>query len=238
MKNQLSDEQLDALMRTLVNNSAADEALLSDIADSPATWWSVQRQINEQKAAKLSAWPPVGKVLRWFLAGASVAAATVLILSLFIFRPASNNDKGTVAIVSPASSVTEPAPETVEPTIETKYGDIKAINGNVQAAKSSKDLTKPAIHQIAIKTRTIEKKTVVKSTVIAQANNKEEIKTEFIALSYARDPESGQIVRVKVPSSMMVSLGLVTSVKAPSEMVDAEVLVGDDGLTRAIRFIR
>jgi hypothetical protein len=65
-----------------------------------------------------------------------------------------------------------------------------------------------------------------------------EVKTDFIALSYARDPDSGQIVRVRVPSSMMVSLGLVTSVKQPAELVDAEVLVGDDGLTRAIRFIR
>jgi hypothetical protein len=37
---------------------------------------------------------------------------------------------------------------------------------------------------------------------------------------------------------MMVSLGLVESVKKPNDLVDAEVLVGDDGLTRAIRFIR
>ena len=36
----------------------------------------------------------------------------------------------------------------------------------------------------------------------------------------------------------MVSLGLVANVKQPSDLVDAEVLVGDDGLTRAIRFIR
>jgi hypothetical protein len=66
---------------------------------------------------------------------------------------------------------------------------------------------------------------------------KTEIKSDFIALSYARDAESGQIVRVKVPSSMMVTLGLVATVEKPSALVDAEVIVGDDGLTRAIRFI-
>jgi hypothetical protein len=37
---------------------------------------------------------------------------------------------------------------------------------------------------------------------------------------------------------MMVTLGVVPTVDKPSELVDAEVLVGDDGLTRAIRFIR
>jgi hypothetical protein len=36
----------------------------------------------------------------------------------------------------------------------------------------------------------------------------------------------------------MVQLGLVSTVAKPSELVDAEVLVGDDGLTHAIRFIR
>ena len=70
------------------------------------------------------------------------------------------------------------------------------------------------------------------------AQKSTEIKTDFIALSYARNPDSGQIVRVRVPSSMLVTLGLVASVAKPSNLVDAEVLVGDDGLTRAIRFIR
>ena len=75
------------------------------------------------------------------------------------------------------------------------------------------------------------------NTTSALAKKAVEIKTEFIALSYARNPESGQIVRVKVPSSMMVTLGLVATVEKPSALVDAEVIVGDDGLTRAIRFI-
>lgn len=235
VKKQLSDEQIDALMRTLVNKSAADEALLNEIADSPATWWSVQRKINQQKTEELSAWPPVSKILRWLLAGGVVTAAAVLILSFFVFRPASTNDKDIIAYVPTANSVTQMTPETVKPTSDTQSDNTKVI----------KDLTvsetKPVkvIHQIAAKNRSIEKRVAVKTQEVANtATTKEEIKTEFIALSYARDPESGQIVRVKVPSSMMVSLGLVTSVKAPSELVDAEVLVGDDGLTRAIRFIR
>jgi hypothetical protein len=100
---------------------------------------------------------------------------------------------------------------------------------------------KNARHQVtAAKIDRRLKQTVLKREVVMATDIKKpaEIKTEFIALSYARDPESGQIVRVKVPSSMMVSLGLVVSVEKPSDLVDAEVLVGDDGLTRAIRFIR
>jgi hypothetical protein len=77
-------------------------------------------------------------------------------------------------------------------------------------------------------------------TLVAKSSSSTatEIKSEFIALAYARSPESGQLIRVKVPSSMMVSLGVVPTVNDPSKLIDAEVLVGDDGLTHAIRFIR
>ena len=237
VKKQVSDEQIDLLMRTLVNQAAADEAMLSEIAESPVTWWGVQRKINEQRSVAVSPWPPVGKVLRWLMVGVPVTAAVVLILSFFVFRPATNDN---VAVVSPTSSVTadssEPNMIRDEPIIARKE-DVK--NSVFSATKNIKDLTKRPAGQLNVRTKVAEKRTAANATeVAAKTTKKEEIKTEFIALSYARDPESGQIVRVKVPSSMMVSLGLVTSVKAPSELVDAEVLVGDDGLTRAIRFIR
>ena len=65
-----------------------------------------------------------------------------------------------------------------------------------------------------------------------------ETKSDFIALSYAANSESGQIVRVKVPRSMMVSLGVTTNVEKISELVTAEVIVGEDGSARAIRFVQ
>jgi len=79
-------------------------------------------------------------------------------------------------------------------------------------------------------------RTVAKARKVVGAS--EEIKSEFIALTYTGNPESGQLVRVKVPSSMMVTLGLVSAVQRPTSMIDAGVVVGDDGMTHAIRFIR
>lgn len=232
VKKQLSDEQIDALMRTLVNEAATDESMLSEIADSPATWWGVQRKINEQKAVVVSPWPPVSKILRWLMAGVPVAA--LLSLSFFIFRQVQTDDGATVA-VSPVSTVTQTVPETVAPNIASPPAE--QTQTEIDEPYVVKSKPKQATRPIAVKPRKIEPKGILK-TDVATATAREEIKTEFIALSYARDPESGQIVRVKVPSSMMVSLGLVVSVEKPSDLVDAEVLVGDDGLSRAIRFIR
>src|SRR5205085_1109805 len=119
MKKQHSDEQLEAFVWMLVNQAAADAALLNEIADSPATWWGVQRRINEQKPETLSAWPPVGKVLRWLMVGVPVTAAALLMLSFFVFRQAPNNGRDVVAGVSQTTAVEQKSPEAPRPSDES-----------------------------------------------------------------------------------------------------------------------
>jgi len=230
MKKQLSDEQIDALMRTLIEHSQADQSLLREIADSPSTWWGLQRRINEQKAETRSPWPPVGRALRWLMVGIPSVAAAALAISLFVLRPATIVDTRPIAVNTAPITTLEPAPNALtSPAKSNIFPDQPVVNPtkqgkrNIVAARAVRT-DRPVVHKAA--------------EIAATAPVKEEIKTDFIALSYARDPDSGQIVRVKVPRALMVSLGVVASDKTPSGMVDAEVLVGDDGLTRAIRFIR
>jgi len=229
MKKQLTDEQFDALMRTLVNEATADQAVVNEIADSPATWWGVQRKINEQKTASKSPWPPVGKGFRWLTAAFAATAAAVLVISLSFLpdtrvddSPVATNVQAAAPIDSTPAALTEPEKSNIFPTEPV-----------VNPTKQAKRKTVPAKLESGARPSVCKP---VEAKTIAPA--KDEIKTEFIALSYARDPDSGQIVRVKVPRALMVSLGVVGSDRTPSGMVDAEVLVGDDGLTRAIRFIR
>ena len=76
----------------------------------------------------------------------------------------------------------------------------------------------------------------------ATANFKEsEVATEFMSLGYVSPvnlQDGGQIVRVELPRSAMVSLGLPVNMDRYSERVKADVLVGVDGLARAIRFVQ
>lgn len=69
-----------------------------------------------------------------------------------------------------------------------------------------------------------------------------EVTTEFLPLLYSSVPASHvQMVRLAVPRAALASFGL-----APFEALDrastgtvlADVLVGDDGLARAVRFVR
>ena len=225
MKRQLSDDQLDSLMRVIVTDASADETVIDEVVDSPAVWWGIQRQINQQKEATgaLSSFPRFWRLLA---IGVPVAAA-ILVISFFVLRPAGNSvDQAVNQRPAIVQNVQPPITDGIEqPKVVPKTG----IGTEPAALRSKKSKTTSAtLAALAKASNTTSAKVTKKGT---------EIKTEFIALSYARNPESGQIVRIKVPSSMMVTLGLVATVEKPSVLVDAEVIVGDDGLTRAIRFI-
>jgi hypothetical protein len=68
------------------------------------------------------------------------------------------------------------------------------------------------------------------------------VTTAFMPLTYSGVPiADGHVVRMEVPRAALVSFGLV-----PLDSVDdaaggtvlADVIVGDDGLARAVRFVR
>jgi hypothetical protein len=68
-----------------------------------------------------------------------------------------------------------------------------------------------------------------------------EIATEFIPLIHgeAMTPsDGGQIVRVDMPRSALMSFGLPMNMERGGGRVKADVVVGNDGLARAIRFVR
>lgn len=86
------------------------------------------------------------------------------------------------------------------------------------------------------------KRRVARKT-IARANGKSsasEAMTEFIPLTYLAEAtaiESGTVVRVEMARSTLLAMGLPVSVDRAGETIKADVVVGDDGLARAIRLI-
>lgn len=66
-----------------------------------------------------------------------------------------------------------------------------------------------------------------------------EIVTEFFPLMDVALPfERGQLLRVVVPAATLRTVGLPVNEDRLSERVQADVLVGEEGLARAIRFVR
>jgi len=69
-----------------------------------------------------------------------------------------------------------------------------------------------------------------------------EVTTEFMPLEYSGVPATSmQVVRLAVPRAALASFGLMPPEsldRASTDTVLADVLVGDDGLARAVRFVR
>jgi hypothetical protein len=68
-----------------------------------------------------------------------------------------------------------------------------------------------------------------------------EIATAFIPLAGGRSfapTDSLQLMRVELPRSALVSFGLPMNVERADQRIKADVLIGNDGVARAIRFVR
>lgn len=65
-----------------------------------------------------------------------------------------------------------------------------------------------------------------------------EVVTEFYPLMEDPPPfERGELLRVSLPAAAMRSVGVPVSEDRLDEMIQADVLVGQEGLARAIRFV-
>jgi hypothetical protein len=224
MRKQPLNDHTDQLIREILMSSAADDGTIEDAAASTAVWWGIQRDISKRRYDVKTPWPPIAKFWRWVLGGVPVASA-VVILAYFAFIPPAPREVPEVSTNSPQSSLNISETTGVEPAFpQTIAADPIRKTTSINATSSPRILKRGKLRNLRPQP--------------ARTETERAITSDFIALSYARDPESGQVVKVKVPSMMMVTLGLVSSVEKTDELIDAEVIIGDDGLTRAIRFIR
>lgn len=68
-----------------------------------------------------------------------------------------------------------------------------------------------------------------------------DIATEFMPITHGtnlNNIDGGQIIRVELPRTALISFGLPMNMERANERVKADVVLGSDGLARAIRFVR
>jgi hypothetical protein len=68
-----------------------------------------------------------------------------------------------------------------------------------------------------------------------------EVATDFFPMPYASDGRemgSGVLVRVGLPRAAMTSFGFPVDVERRQERIQADVLLGEDGRARAVRFVQ
>lgn len=233
MDRKLSDEQIDRIAKNLLRDFAPDDETLDEIAESPRLWWNVRNRIETEKELRASRFFVRFRPLA--LAFGALAVLVCLGLTVLLVKDATSPAVAGSSPVQAAREEVAEAPEVSPPNLTSESPETLRNTPTGKAPVTKKTASRP----ISV----VEKRSIANLTKQApkpESPNvkREETKTDFIALSYAARTDSGQVVRVKVPSSMMVSLGVKPTVEKESELVNAEVVIGDDGMARAIRFIR
>jgi hypothetical protein len=204
--------------------------------------------------------PP--SALRWFprwAQGAAVAAASALLV-VGLYALAASRRAGQQAAPQHASApqqhnpphAAQPETTAAQQNSATLSTTGQAGGGGDENQKTTAALHNERMHRRAGGVRPVEAKfggarNVASSAVTSAGqtlNNAgaadEEIATDFIPLVHNQlaPAESGRLVRVELPRSALARFGLPVNAERAGERVKADVLIGDDGIARAIRFVR
>jgi hypothetical protein len=229
----LERERLEQVRQTLLHAVNPSEDEIAAVADAPDLYDRVRARIAAEQARRARAQsladdrmallPSLNILLnglrsvRWALAAAAVGVALFALAGQSeLFTPA-QKAPDIQAQVTPTANTPEPAPDKPQATNEKS-----AAQGETEGATSP---TAGIRHVHAAYRR---------ARAAAQ-----EITTDFLPLTYAADAtqESGQVVRVSMPRAALASFGLLLNVERANELIKADIIIGDDGLARAIRFV-
>jgi len=101
-----------------------------------------------------------------------------------------------------------------------------------------RDITPVRPERISMPRQPDRSATRVRQTTVGHVEDQ----NEFYALSYAGDPNEtergGRIVRVDISRATLFAMGFDLPLENESETVRADLLVGSDGVTRAVRVVK
>jgi hypothetical protein len=182
----------------------------------------------------------------WVKTAAVASLAAAASLALFVLaRPGFNQS----AMIEPPPGAlhVQKTPEVAKVNPKVNQGDVEEVNrGEVEQIASPTPEERPARQTLTPRARVMNASygsgggggRAAKAKPAADARP-QEIATEFIPLGQYAPAEEGHLVRVELPRSALASFGLpVNAEAAAGGRVKADVLLGEDGTARAIRFIR
>jgi hypothetical protein len=148
----------------------------------------------------------------WWLGAAAAAVAALLVLTFFVM-PRKPHEPQIVKV-----PMVLPTPAT---------GPTKVIAPVYRETRKPPARTLRAAHR---------KPAAPKPPLAGEA---QEVVTEFIPVIYDPEPiDHGRMVRVRLPRSALAAFGLPMNEQRAEETIQADVVLGEDGLARAVRFVK
>lgn len=213
----LENKTLDEIGIALVKADVLSSRDIERVTGNPALFDLVRARV---KAAPKDA-PPKRALVGLAAVGgfASIALVATVFSALIVFRS------------KPIELVRDPTPAASKNYEPPKFTEPDKI------ANTDFRRTAPAPRAERIST-----KTEIKFNRPKSAAQQIRYEGDFYALSYAGDPNEtergGRIVRVDVSRSTLFAMGVDVPLENETDTVKADLLVGSDGVTRAIRLVK
>ena len=234
-----SKERLDRIGQSVLRSLKVSEEEIEVVAGSPDLYDRLRLRIEAgagrwrgEGASANGRLSPVRRALRFITSQgpgqarvrerilwlAAVALVLLMTATLMLWRPRSSQQQSSVEESTSVKSAAVPRQE-IESKTPATSSEMTQVSAPVAAAGASR--------------RTLPRR--------RERSHSSEVATDFFPLTFIADStasQSGQVVRVRIPRSALVSFGLPMNVERAGELVKADVVIGDDGLARAIRFIQ
>ena len=221
----MNNHDLDAIGKRLFAASRLTEAEIDRIASAPDMFDSVRRRISQPKEVSVSR---PGLAIPRIVLGSSLAG--ILFLGFFAFY-VQQNQFGHVNISGSAS-----------PSSQARAGStpqVGIVKGFTQARATFLDeISTPEAPQYE---PALQRETRRPQPRVERASYTPTQENDFVAVTYvgetAESTRGGRVVRVDVPRSTLFAMGFHVSLENESPTVKADLLIGPDGVTRAVRLV-
>jgi len=192
-----------------------------------------------QQPAKVTAMPlprtaSAPRWNRWLLAAAAVII--VVCLALFAFRLESRPlvaEQAQSGMPLLHIEINPVAPRTIAPP----------QNNIIAYTPKERSITAPRPQNVSYHVHRDSKPLMAHNGSQSKGDStpRREIATDFLPLPIGYSlpmTEGGQVMRVQLPRTALSSFGLPVDFNRASEFIKADVVIGNDGIARAIRFVR
>ncbi|HKP68080.1 MAG TPA: hypothetical protein VJV05_02275 [Pyrinomonadaceae bacterium] len=218
----LKDKEFDRIAAVVVRSTSVSESEIEDIVRNPALFNQVRARINAGPEKVSAAFVVLGFIRRNAAAVSGVLLISIAAISFGLFR-------------------TTKAPATVSGPIASTNNDPKpsykkhSEPDNLVEARQATDIEGPRPQKVSMDRPATPRISPQKTS----ASTKRRV--DFYAVSYAGDPNEtergARIIRVDMSRSALFAMGVDIPLENDAEVIKADLLVGNDGVTRAIRVV-
>jgi hypothetical protein len=219
----LKDKELDRIAAMVVRSASVRENEIETIVGNPELFDQVRARINAGPERISAAFVVLDFIRRNAAAVSGVLLISIAAISFGLFRTAK-----TPATVPPPVALGNSG------EINPSYNKFTEPD-NLVEARQIPDVERPRAQKISMDRSATPR--VSPQKISGNAKHR----VDFYAVSYAGDPNEtergARIIRVEMSRSALFAMGMDIPLENDAEVVKADLLVGNDGVTRAIRVV-